>query len=635
MPGAITRDDFPVTFQPGSKPLLVLHGTRLLEAAAAADLVLDAPCGGEGTCGKCRVMVIAGAMPPTPAEGSQLTAAEIQAGCRLACQTIVTGPMQVEVPESSLADRRYQIVVQGESEPLLGTPGSDQPVITKRYVELPPPTRGSDAADLARLQAATGPCRADIEVLRTLPGKLRAGGFRGTLVSEQDRLLDFEPGNTVSDSYAVAVDVGTTTLVAALLDVVTGRELHVTARLNPQTRFGDDVLSRILMTRRDADGLQTLGHAVSEAIDAMIGELCAAADIRPQQVYAATISGNTTMQQLFSRLDTRPLGEIPFVPAVQQGMSFPASEVGLHIHPQGHVYTLPVVGGFVGGDTVAGILATGLTQATAPTLFIDIGTNGEIVLAAHGKLTAAATAAGPAFEGARITHGMRASEGAIERVVFDGRLQIYTIGNATPRGLCGSALIDTAAELLRFGMLTPNGRFVPPEKLPEGLPSDLARRLVTEQGQCGFVLSEPDERAGGASPGRIVLWQRDIRELQLASGAIRAGIELLLRRHGLTAGDLDRVLVAGGFGYYIRRSNAQRIGLLPPEIDPARISYQGNTSLAGARLVALSRRFRSAAESVAAATEHVDLSMEADFLDVYAAAMHFPKDEDAKPAGGS
>jgi uncharacterized 2Fe-2S/4Fe-4S cluster protein (DUF4445 family) len=619
------RNEFPVTFQPGGMPVYALCGTRLQDAAAAADVLLDAPCGGEGTCGKCRVVVTSGAGPPTPEEARQFSAAELRAGCRLACQTVVTGPMQVDVPESSLASGRYQILVRAETDTILGTTGDDEPVIRKRYVELPPPARGDDAADMARLQAAAGPCRADLEVLRILPGRLRAAGFRGTLVAENDRLLDFEVGNTEGQSYGVAVDLGTTTLAAALLDLVTGRELHVTARLNPQTRYGDDVLSRILLTRRDPDGLKILGCAVAEAIDAMVGELCDAAQIARAQVYLATIAGNTTMQQLFSRLDTRALGEVPFVPAVQQGISFPARELGIRIHPQGHVYTLPVIGGFVGGDTVAGILATGLAEAAGPMLFIDIGTNGEIVLAADGQLTAAATAAGPAFEGARITQGMRAGQGAIEKVVFDGRLHVYTIGNAAPQGLCGSALIDTAAELLRHGLLTPQGRFARPQELPGGVPPELARRLVTEQGQSGFVLWDSDDAGSGATArGRVVLWQHDIRELQLAAGAIRAGIDLLLRRHGLAAGNLDRVLVAGGFGYYIRRGNAQRMGLLPAEIDPARISYQGNTSLAGARLAALSRRFRRAAESLAAATEHVDLSTEPDFLDVYAAAMIFP-----------
>jgi uncharacterized 2Fe-2S/4Fe-4S cluster protein (DUF4445 family) len=619
-----SRDEFPVTFSPSTKPVLVHRGTRLQEAAGAAGVVLDAPCGGEGTCGKCRVVVSSGVGPPTPIEAGLFDTADLLAGCRLACQTVVTGPMQVQVPQSSLAGHRYQIVTRANSDPLVAATGGGEPIIHKCYLELPPPSRGSDAADFARLQTVAGPCRADIGILRTLPGKLRAAGFRGTLVSDQDRLLDFEAGNTSRDAFGVAVDIGTTTLVAALLDLRTGRELSVTACLNPQTRFGDDVLSRILLTRRDAEGLESLGRTVSEAIDAMVGELCIAAHIGRTQIYLMTASGNTTMQQLFSRLDTRPLGEIPFVPAVQQGMAFPAREASLEIHPQGNVYVLPVIGGFVGGDTVAGILATGLAEATAPTLFIDIGTNGEIVLAAGGKLTAAATAAGPAFEGARITHGMRASEGAIEKVVFEGRLQVFTIGSTAPRGLCGSALIDTVAELRRHGLLTPQGRFARPNELPADLPADLARRLVTEEGQTGFVVAESDETARADVPRRIVLWQRDVRELQLASGAIRAGIDLLLRRQGLAAGDLDRVLVAGGFGYYIRRSNAQTMGLLPAEIDPTRISYQGNTSLAGARLVALSRRFRDAAESIAERTEHVDLSTEPDFLDIYAAAMRFP-----------
>ncbi len=430
------------------------------------------------------------------------------------------------------------------------------------------------------------------------------------------------PGNTEAEAFAVALDVGTTTLVGTLLDLGTGSQWAVDARLNPQTRFGDDVLSRILHARQEPAGLRQLHEAIAAALDEMIGELCRQAGVPRDRIYELAVAGNTTMQQLLAGVDPSPLGEVPFVPAGGRGLACLAADLGMHIHPRGGGYVMPVIGGFVGGDTVAGILATGLADAEKPTLLVDIGTNGEIVLAAGGKLSAASTAAGPAFEGARISCGMRGSTGAIEKVVVDGRLRINVIGNVPPAGLCGSGLIDVAAELLRHGLLTPQGRLQTPDQLPPDVLPDLARRVVLHDGQVSFLLASEAETADGRP---IVLTQQDLRELQLAAGAIRAGMVILLRRAGLEPKDLDRVLIGGGFGNFIRRSNAQRIGLLPSQIEHRRIRFMGNTSLAGARLAALSRQAREMAEGLARRTEHVDLSTDADFSRAFAEAMIFPE----------
>ena len=610
--------EIPVTFQPRDKTVYVLRGTKLLEAAAAADVVLDVPCGGEGICGKCRVVVEGQAAEPTPAELRVFSADELRSGCRLACQSSVEGPMTVLIPQTSLVSSHHQILVRSETT----VQADGAPVVSKRYVELPAPARGSDEPDAIRLEKAIGPFEADLDLLRELPRRLRESGFCGTALLAEGRLLDFEPGNTEWEGYAAAVDVGTTTVVCSLLDLTSGREVRVTSRLNPQTRFGDDVLTRILYARDQANGLCELQQGIVGAVDEMIGQLCREAETVRERVYLVTVSGNTTMEQIFCGIDPSPLGEVPFVPALGHGLALPARELGLHIHPRGRIYVLPVIGGFVGGDTVAGILATALAEFTQPTLLIDIGTNGEIVLLADGKLRAASTAAGPAFEGARISQGMRASTGAIEKVVFDGRLRLQVIGNTAPIGLCGSALIDAAAELLRHGILTCQGRLQTPDELPAEVPGDLARRIIVQGRQIGFVLADEEEAADGRP---VVLTQRDLRELQLATGAIRAGISILLQRASLKPEDLDRVLIAGGFGNFIRRSNAQRIGLLPGGIEHRRIRYQGNTSLAGASLVALSLESRKLAEHMASHTEHVDLSFDPGFHAVFAESMIFPE----------
>ena len=610
--------EIPITFQPRDKTVYVLRGTKLVEAAADADMVLDVPCGGEGICGKCRVVVEGQVTEPTPAELRVFSADELRSGCRLACQSSVEGPMTVLIPQTSLASSHHQILVRSATS----VQPDGAPVVSKRYVELSSPARGSDDPDAIRLEKAIGPFEADLDLLRELPRRLRQSDFCGTALLAEGRLLDFEPGNTEWEGYAVAVDVGTTTVVCSLLDLPSGREVQVTSRLNPQTRFGDDVLTRILYARDRTDGLRELRQVIVGAVNEMIGELCREAQTVRERVYLVTVSGNTTMEQMFCGIDPSPLGEVPFVPAVGHGLALPARELGLHIHPRGRTYVLPVIGGFVGGDTVAGILATALAESTQPTLLIDIGTNGEIVLWADGKLRAASTAAGPAFEGARISQGMRASTGAIEKVMFDGRLRLQVIGNTAPIGLCGSALIDAAAELLRHGILTPQGRLRTPDELPPELHADLARRVIVQDRQIGFLLADEEEAAGG-SP--VVLTQRDLRELQLATGAIRAGISILIERAALKPKELDRVLIAGGFGNFIRRSNAQRIGLLPWGIEHRRIRYQGNTSLAGASLVALSLEARKLAEDVASRTEHVDLSFDPGFHAVFAEAMIFPE----------
>jgi len=620
------EEEVPVTFQPTAKTVHVLRGTRLLEAAAGAEVVLEAPCGGEGVCGKCRVKVTDGACLPNSEESRLLSTEELDEGLRLACQSSATGPMTVDVPESSLLPSHHKILVRNDRP----EPHVVDPAVRKQYVELPPPSRGNDEADLVRLEKAVGRFKIDLDTLRMIPRRLRDANFCGTAVIAEGNLIDFEPGDTTERNFAVAVDIGTTTLAAVLLDVNTAAELAVSSRLNPQTRFGDDVLSRILYARDNPEGLDQLGETLIEAVNDMIEEMVAeAADtatgraaVRREQIHELTFSGNTTMQQLLCRVDPASLGEVPFVATAGRGLLLKAAKLGLNVHPRATACIMPGIGGFVGGDTVAGILATSMAESEGPTLLVDIGTNGEVVLCVDGKLRATSTAAGPAFEGARILHGMRGSNGAIEKVVFDENVRINVIGGTSPVGLCGSGLIDAAAELLGCEIVTPQGRMLPPDELPSDLPDHLARRVVMHDGHAAFVLAQQTETGTGKP---ILLTQRDIRELQLATGAIRAGVGVLMRQVGLNPDDLDEVLIAGGFGNFIRRSNAQRIGLLPGGIPRNRIRYRGNTSLAGARLVALSREARKTADRLARQTEHVDLSTDIKFQQAFAEAMIFPE----------
>jgi uncharacterized 2Fe-2S/4Fe-4S cluster protein (DUF4445 family) len=546
------------------------------------------------------------------------SADQLRDGWRLACQTAVRGDCVVSIPQSSLFAGLHQILVTAT------TPTSPHllPAARKTYVELSPPTLADNAPDVLRLEQTIGQFEPDLALVRQLPEALQRGNYRGTAVLSRGRLIGFEPGDTTSSHYGAAFDIGTTTVVGALLDLRSGDEAAVAARTNPQVAFGDDVLSRIKHAASCVDGLKQLHRAAVEAIGEMIDQMCEEAGVRREHIYDVALAGNTAMEHLFCGIDPAQLGQIPFSPVYGRGLSASAGELGIPVHRGAAAYVFPVVGGFVGGDAVAGMLSTQLAAQPLPTLMVDIGTNGEIVLVNEGRLWAASTAAGPAFEGARISCGMRAASGAIEKVSLNEDVQCGVIGGGPPMGLCGSGLIDLAAELLRHGVVSPEGRMLTPQELPPSLPTALKRRLIHDNdGKIQFLLAD---RGAAISDPPVVLTQRDVRELQLASGAIRAGISILLKHAGLGPRDLQSVLIAGGFGSFIRRSNAQRIGLLPADVDHHRIHYVGNTSLAGAKWAVLSTEARKQAEELARRTRLVELSMDLDFQREFAEAMVFP-----------
>jgi len=610
---------YDIRFQARGQTISVADATSILEAAAGVGLVIDTPCGGAGTCGKCRIRIMSGADDPTDADRRAFSEDELRDGWRLACQHTVKRDMVIHLSSTSLFGGSHQIV----QDSAVGSPAALRTAIRKVYLKLTPPALEDGVPDLLRVEEQTGRFEIDLAMLREIPKRLRVQGFEGTAVLSDHRLIGFEEGNTTGQCFGVAFDIGTTTLVASLVNLCSGQELAVVSRLNPQVSFGDDVLSRIKHAASDHGCLEELRHALVEEAARMIDALCHEAWVSSQHIYQVAFAGNTTMQHLLCGIDPSPLGEIPFVPAYARGLLLPAKDLEIPINPCGTAYVFPVIGGFVGGDTVAGMLATQIDALDGPTLMVDIGTNGEIVLAHQGKLLAASTAAGPAFEGARISCGVRATRGAVEKVVLDTDVHLGVIGNGAAAGICGSGLIDLAAELLRQEIISPEGYLRSSKELPVGLPPALARRVrLNQNGHRLFVLAEP---AGDLAHRTITLTQRDIRELQLGCGAIRAGISILLRQAGLRASDLGTVLIAGGFGSFIRRDKAQRIGLIPPEIDHRRIHYVGNVSLAGARWALLSLDAREHGEDLARRTHHVQLSMDREFQAEFAEAMVFPR----------
>lgn len=453
--------------------------------------------------------------------------------------------------------------------------------------------RLSPRADLDRLQAALGKVHVSPALMRVVPAFLRAHDWKGTAVLSNHHLIALETGDTTGRGYGVAVDLGSTTVVGKLFDLVSGDECGVASEINPQVKFGDDVISRIMYARENEAGLDALQQATVTCLNTIVRRLVDQAGIAADEIYEIVLAGNSTMQQILCGYDPSPLGEVPFVQTFHDAQILSAAALGVTINPAAEVYVFPQIGSFVGGDTVAGIVAARLDRWDEPVLFVDIGTNGEIVLANGDQLLATSTAAGPAFEGARIRQGMRATDGAIEKVLIRKDVAVNVIGNALPAGLCGTALIDAVADLLRVGIVDETGRIRPAGELPADVPEALRGRLITEDEETRFVLAWAEEAAGDEA---ICLWQKDVRELQLAAGA---------------------------FGNFIRRSNARRIGLLP-QIPCDRIRFIGNAASLGGRLVLLSDNEREYAARLQAQVEHVDLSLDPEFQMEFGMAIAVP-----------
>jgi len=609
---------FKVTFQPEGRSMYVLPGTTLIEAAGRAGIPINAPCGGAGVCGKCRIEIVDGAPTPTEVDTAHLSADELKQGFRLACQTKVRDDMVVQVPvEARFFQKKAGLTNHGRDVEL-------EPVVRTVHVTLAAPSLEDQRADADRLLDEVRKTAPDavlpLDLLRELPQTLRELDFRISSIIADDEVVDIRPADCANCCYGLAFDVGTTTVVGMLVDLAEGREKAIAARTNPQVRFGDDVVSRIQHAQKE-NGLQVLREAIVGCVNEVIGVLCREAAVREADIYEAVFVGNTTMNHLLLGLDPTYLAEMPYVPVLRSQVVCRAPDTGLNIHPRAHVHALPNIAGFVGADTVAVGLAADILKINEPTVALDIGTNGEILATANGRLIACSTAAGPAFEGARIRFGMRAAEGAIEKVVIDEDVRVNVMGNVPARGICGSSLIDTVAELLRAGVIESTGRLLGPEDLPEGVPPAVAARVEQDDDGTRFILAREEETQ---IEGPVFLTQRDVREVQLAKGAIAAGIMILLSELGLVADDLHGILLAGTFGNFIRRSNAKRIGLLP-DIPSERIQFIGNAAGAGAKLALLSRTCREEAEEISVRTEYIELGARLDFQQEFAAAMMFPE----------
>jgi len=611
-----------VRFQPFGVRAEVGGSATILQVAQRAGVEIEAVCGGRGTCGKCRVIARGPLSPLTAPEQQALSPEEIAQGYRLACQATVRGDIDVVIPEESRRSR-VSILSAGAVEEI-----ALDPWVRRIPLRLSAATLADQLPDLENVQQAAEAALGrrlclSLAALQQLPGAIRAGSGQAdagpvTLIEVDDEVIQIHAGAGPPRLLGIAFDIGTTTVVGYLLDLETGEQLAVSSQLNPQTRFGDDVVSRIAHAG-SAEGLAELQRAVLGAVDEIIAATTAQIDARPGDVLALVAVGNTTMHHLLLGIDPTALAQAPYVPVATPAMRVRACELGLSLHPGAAIWLLPNIAGWVGADTVGVILSSRLYEQEELGLAIDIGTNGEMALGSRERLLTCSTAAGPAFEGAQISCGTRAADGAIDRVEINHDVTWHTIGETPPRGLCGSGLVDLIAGMLNTGIVNASGRIEPREKLLEAGRPALAQRIVGAGRNRELELVEPENGAGGRG---LRVTQRDVRELQLAKGAIRAGIEILLQELGATADDVRVVYLAGAFGNYISPESALAIGLMPA-FRNARIAPIGNAAGTGARMALLSRTERDNASALLAHIEYLELSGRPDFQEHFADAMLF------------
>ncbi|MGN6797014.1 MAG: ASKHA domain-containing protein [Gaiellaceae bacterium] len=580
-----------------TKEARVPAGTTLFDCASWNGVAIDSTCGGHGTCKKCKVKVVAGEQGVSAVDPRAFSPEELRAGWRLACRAQAEEDLVVEVPP---LQTRPKAALAGVGRHVIL-----RPAVQKRYLELSEPTLEDQTSDLERVLAAMDDVelRVPLAVVRELGGVLREADWKVTAVFVDDLLIGVEPGDTSGRRFAIAFDLGTTTVVATLLDLETGQPRAVRSILNAQQPFGADVISRISATMLDDEALVQLRERAHETLRTLTDEVCTEAGIDPGEVYDVVVTGKLTMIQLALGIDPEPLSMAPFTITARTRPEAQATDFGVSVHERAPAVLFPALGAYGGPDIVAGVLATGLTLDKRTRLFIDVGTNSEIVLGSSAHALACAAPAGPAFEAAQIRCGMRAAEGAIEGVkIVDGDVQLTVIGDVEPLGLCGSGLVDAVAELVSAGILDHSGRFV----------LDSSERL----GKIG------EENVFHLAPD-VFLSQRDVRELQFAKASIATGWTILCKDLGIDPAEISQVLLGGSFGSYLTAASAVKIGLVP-RLPLARIVAAGNVAGEGAKIVALSVNERAAANAVLDEIDYVELSGRSDFNDLFIDQLAFP-----------
>jgi len=622
-----------VKFLPYDMQIVVQDGDTVIRAALEAGVHVNASCGGEGVCGKCRVLIENGTVDGGISE--KLGAEDREKGYRLACQAAVRSDLVVRIPVESTIDagvlkmqtapRRTAHIREMNFEELKEK-GLFVAPVEKKYLQLPAPTAQDNLPDITRLisylQIEHDEHRLDVTLamIRKLPQVIREDDFRvtATLVRPvrdvgKTRIINVQPGDTTDHSYAVAMDIGTTTIYGQIIDLISGEVLAEHGEFNGQISYGEDVISRIVYAEKPG-GLAKINQVVINTINKILSRIIKESGVDQENISTITLAGNTTMTQLMLAVDPRSIRRAPYVPAATLYPPIKAADLGMELADHVAALVYPAVSSYVGGDIVAGVMGSGIYRSEALTLYLDVGTNAEIVIGNKDWLACAACSAGPAFEGGGLKFGMRAAKGAIEDFSIDPvtlEPMIITIGNVRPKGICGSGLIIMAAIMFEMGIINNMGKFDRDLDTP---------RIRADNGICEYVLAWQDETQIDRD---ITLTEIDIENLIRAKGAIYSGCMTLLTEVGMGIGDLEHIILAGGFGSYVDLARAMTIGLLP-ELDPDKVTFIGNGSLMGARMSSLTNRIRKDVVEVTKKMTNFELSDTNSYMDNYVAALFLP-----------
>ncbi|MBU3142653.1 ASKHA domain-containing protein [Clostridium sp. CF012] len=565
----------------------------LLNIIQEKGIGMEGPCGGQGSCGKCKIRILKGEInQPTEEEAIHLTKEEIVQGIRLACYVKPQSDLTVGLLEDK--NIKHEILTQGYMPSL-----NINPMIHKKTYKL---MKESFKKDLSYTEIIEEVVQQkiqlnNIDLLKLLPEVFQQGEF--TTVNSGEDIIGIEAGNTIEETYGIAVDIGTTTVVASLVDLVVGEEIASVSEINPQTEYGLDVLSRIAFVQYNPKGLELLHKGIINCLNSLISKLCQEKGIETPSIYEITIAANATMLHLLLGVNTNSIGKAPYTPVFKKAQNISAGSLSINISPFGRVYCLPSVSSFIGGDITAGIVVSKLSKVDKNVLFIDIGTNGEIVISKAGQLSSCSCAAGPALEGMNISCGMRAAEGAIEGIkIYEDKISLKVIGNKSPVGICGSGILECISEIWRVRLIGKTGRIKKKEEVLEINPG-LQHLIVEENGKRKIHIA--------MGTVEIYITQKDIRQVQLAKGAISSGFYALLNLMQIDMLDLQEVIIAGQFGKHLNVDSLIGIGLIPEDLRD-KITYVGNSSKSGAAMCLLSQQVRNEIETIAKDVNYFELS---------------------------
>ncbi len=638
-----------ISIEPIGKRVLLEGPSNGLDTILEAGIGIKSVCAGKGTCGKCRIIIMdKNRKPPNSQESKILGKDEINHGVRLACQQVFDRDLKVYIPASSLSEEQ-KLQVKGEEKEF-----KIDPPVKKYHLKLKRAALDDPGSDLARIKDGLKAEYSlsidvmDIETLKIMPDMIRKNAWDITLSVRDKEIINIEGGDCTGSAYGLAVDLGTTKIAILLVDLISGKTIDSKGIMNPQISFGEDVMSRLNFAIQDPESLDKIKNVVVSRIGEAINELCAKNNINTSDILEMTLVGNTAMHHLFLGLPVKQLALAPFVSLTEDPIAIKARDINIDLASGAYIYMPPPIAGFVGSDHLAMELAIDIDNLKGNYLGVDIGTNTEIALVSGGKITSVSTASGPAFEGAHIKHGMRAAPGAIERVVIDKETftaKVQTINDKPPTGICGSGILDAVAELLRTGAIDKRGKFNIDNKY----------LCKDEKDQYQFVLARMEDNGKNGPSGNsldeegadtidndndieelmhlpcgekdISINQKDIVEIQLAKGAMRTGIEILLENAGISSKDIDGIIIAGAFGSYIDPRNVINIGMFPM-VSLGKITQVGNAAGVGARMVLLSMEERERAERIAEKTNYLELTVFPSFSDHFIAGMQFPDPEE-------